>query len=195
MRPVPAPDVATDRDLAAVQVLRWPAESGRRDPGRPCLWLLAVGELAPLDQPGDDWVRAPFDERDLRARVERLAARATAPTTLLPGEVEIDLDGRVERCGAIVHLPPIEAHLLTELAAQPERVVTRRALSMAVWGADGPGGRALDSRIHALRRGSLAHGPYQLVSRVLLQGRHAPPTIDRTVRFWPDAENSNVSRD
>lgn len=143
---------AVDHDASGVQVLRWPAEAGRRDPMRPCLWLLPLGELAPLAEPGDDWVRLPVDEAELRARLARLAGRAGAPGALHPDDVRIDADGRIERCGAVVHLPPIEAHLLAALASTPERVVTRAALIEEVWGAHGQAGRALDSRIHALRR-------------------------------------------
>lgn len=151
LQPLDQLPVSDEADRAAVQVLRWPAESAGRDPSRPCLWLLALGELPPIAAAGEDWVRLPVDDRDLRARLQRLAGRGAGSGSLAPGEVAVDLDGRVDRCGASVHLPPIEAHILTELAAEPERVVTRSALERAIWGSDGPGGRALDSRIHSLR--------------------------------------------
>ena len=51
----------------------------------------------------------------------------------------------------IVLLPPIEADLFRVLAAQAGRVATREALTAAAWEAT-PSGRALDGRMHALRR-------------------------------------------
>lgn len=179
----PLGELATASDLGAprVQVLRWPAEAARRDPAAPCLWLLPLGELPPLAAPGDDWVRLPVDERDLRARLARLAGSGDASGSLRPGDVRVDRDGRVERCGAVVHLPPIEAHLLTVLASTPERVVTRSALIREVWGSDGPSGRALDSRIHALRRhlGPLGLVVHTIRGRGFLLAASSPTGDDR----------------
>jgi hypothetical protein len=141
---------------APVQLLRWPLESDRRDRAaeRPCLWLLPPGELPPVRSPGEDWIRLPADERDIAARLQRLAARARPG-----GELVVDADGQVVHAGRSILLPPIEAALLRVLAAAPGRLVTRAQLVEAGW-SDAPQGRALDSRIHALR-GRI--GPLELV--------------------------------
>lgn len=139
--------------MSVVEMLRWPAEADRRDrdlhPG--CLWLLPPGELPPVLDHGEDWIRLPADERDVHARVQRLAGRATGPAPLVPGEVVVGAGGLVARHGARVFLPPIEATLLGVLAARPESVVGRQELADAVWGEGAPTGRRLDSRLFSLR--------------------------------------------
>lgn len=169
----------TGVDPASVQVLRWPAEAVRRDPAHPCLWLLPVGELPPLVADGDAWVRMPVAESELLERIERLAAGTGG--ALVAGEVVVDADGRVERRGVAVHLPPIEAQILATLAAHPDEVVTRATLSAAVWGDHGPGSRALDSRIHALRGhiGPLGLSIHTIRARGFLLSA-ATPTTGRT---------------
>ena len=64
---------------ATVEVLRWPAEAGRRAQlaarARPRVLLVEPGELPPPLDPEEDWVRLPVPARDLRARRARLARR------------------------------------------------------------------------------------------------------------------------
>ena len=137
---------------ATVQILRWPAEAHRRDPGGPCLWLLGVGELPPEIGPLEDWAGLPIDDRDLHARVLRLVARANGAGGLLPGEVQVEGDGSVRRAGVVSYFPLVEAAILDRLGATPDQVVSRSDLAEAVWGDCSRTGRGLDSRIHVLRQ-------------------------------------------
>ena len=97
-------------------------------------------KIAALDAGADDYLVKPFGAGELLARVRahlrRRAAGATAGSTSLEfGDTKIDLARRtVERQGEPLHLTPIEYRLLTHLAAQPDRVITHRALLKALWG-------------------------------------------------------------
>ena len=69
-------------------------------------------------------------------------------TQICFGDFCLDLARRtVERGSELLHLTPIEYKLLTQLASQPDRVVTHQQLLKAVWGP----GHAEDShyvRVH-----------------------------------------------
>jgi len=62
---------------AKVELLRWPADAGRRDElaadHRPRLLLVAAGVTPPRLDREEDWIRVPADERDLWSRLQRLA--------------------------------------------------------------------------------------------------------------------------
>jgi DNA-binding winged helix-turn-helix (wHTH) protein len=62
---------------ANVELLRWPADAGRRDElaaeQRPRLLLVGAGVAPPLLDREEDWIRVPADERDLWSRLQRLA--------------------------------------------------------------------------------------------------------------------------
>ena len=127
------------RDLrsgSAVPVIVLSARGGEAD------------KIAALDAGADDHLVKPFGAGELMARVRaqlrarlRVQLRRHAPQTpggepeLCFGDVRMDLARRtVQRADAPVHLTPIEYRLLTHLAAQPDRVITHRALLQAVWG-------------------------------------------------------------
>jgi hypothetical protein len=78
------PVTSLDRSFASragatVEVLRWPAEAGRRAElaarARPRVLLVEPGEVPPPLDPEEDWLRLPAPARDLRARRARLARR------------------------------------------------------------------------------------------------------------------------
>jgi two-component system KDP operon response regulator KdpE len=119
------------RDLRAwstVPVIVLSARSGEAD------------KIAALDAGADDYLVKPFGAGELLARVRAQLRRQRAPTqsgepTLVLGDVVVDLAKRtVTRAGRPLHLTPIEYHLLTHLASQPDRVVTHKQLLHAVWG-------------------------------------------------------------
>ena len=145
----------TQRAELFVEILRWPAEAGRRgvalDAGHPCLWLLGHGELPPEIGPDEDWVRVPASEHDVQEKVRRLAECSTLGGALEPGAVVVDDDGLLHYAGHRVVVPPIEASILNRLGEHPERVVTRGELVDLVWNDDHRSARALDSRVHTLR--------------------------------------------
>ena len=153
--PSGAPRASAQRSGPVVEILRWPVDAGQRgdllERGRPCLWLLDEGELAPELERLEDWARLPVDERDLHARIQRLAARAGGRAGLLPGEVEVDDDGLLTMGTCRVVVPLIEATILNRLGATPGRVVGRDELVKLVWNDDRRSDRAIDSRVHTLR--------------------------------------------
>src|SRR5687768_9253811 len=78
-----------------VVLVQWPAEAGRRErlaeAGVARLLLVDVGSDPPLVLDAlEDWVRVPADDRDVRARMEALVARAAARRPPLPS---LDADG------------------------------------------------------------------------------------------------------
>jgi two-component system KDP operon response regulator KdpE len=116
------------RSWSAVPVIVLSARGGEAD------------KIAALDAGADDYLVKPFGAGELMARVRAQLRRHAQQTPagepeLRFGEVCIDLVRRsVQRAGEPLHLTPIEYRLLTHLAAQPDRVVTHRALLKAVWG-------------------------------------------------------------
>ena len=96
--------------------------------------------VAGLDAGADDYLVKPFGAAELLARVRaQLRRQALAPLSAQPvlrfGRTTVDLARRVvERDGEPMHLTPIEYRLLTQLASQPDRVITHQQLLKAVWG-------------------------------------------------------------
>jgi two-component system KDP operon response regulator KdpE len=110
----------------------------------PVVVVSAVDEetekIAALDAGADDYVTKPYAVGELLARLRAALRRGAAPAGEAPavrfGDVELDLALReVRRGGEPVHLTPHEYALLAELARHPGRVLTHRALLVAVWGA------------------------------------------------------------
>jgi two-component system KDP operon response regulator KdpE len=108
----------------------------------PIIVLSAVGEeeekVRALAAGADDYVTKPFGPPELIARLEAVLRRAKPegeePTIVAEG-LEIDLGARaVRRDGEPVHLTPTEFSLLRELARNRGRLMTHRALLVAVWG-------------------------------------------------------------
>jgi DNA-binding response OmpR family regulator len=143
-----------------VVLLRWPAESARRDElmeaGHARLLLVEDGALPP--DPFDcleDWIRVPAPELDLRARLAALEARAARHATATPS---LDGDGVLRFGTGWVSLPPVETRLTQSLLDRFGAVVGRDALARAGW-PDGTAGRnALDVHVLRLRRRLAAVG-------------------------------------
>jgi two-component system KDP operon response regulator KdpE len=97
-------------------------------------------KIGALDAGADDYLVKPFGAGEMLARVRaqlrrQTLASASADPVLSFGPVTVDLARRVvTRRGELLHLTPIEYRLLTQLASQPDRVVTHRQLLKAVWG-------------------------------------------------------------
>ena len=96
-------------------------------------------KVAALDLGADDYLTKPFDTEELLARVRTAlrhrVASETGQTTVIAGDVEIDLERRrVRRAGEDVHLSPKEYDVLAELAKRPDRVIGHRQLLRTVWG-------------------------------------------------------------
>lgn len=137
-----------------VVVVRWPAERDRRAElqrlGHPRLLLVEHGDPPPPAADClEDWVRAPVDDGDLRARLAWLQQRASAHGG---GAAALDADGVLHRDDAWVALSPVEARLMAALLQRPGAVVSRESLARAGWPDGSPGRNALDVHVLRLRR-------------------------------------------
>jgi two-component system alkaline phosphatase synthesis response regulator PhoP len=87
----------------------------------------------------DDYIKKPFQPRELIARVEaqfrRKDAESESPAKLdLPGDIHVDLARlEVHRNGSVLPLTPREGDILTYLVQNRDRVVTREDLLLDVW--------------------------------------------------------------
>jgi two-component system, OmpR family, KDP operon response regulator KdpE len=91
-----------------------------------------------LDAGADDYVTKPFNIQELLARVRAHLRRAPERTAgaVEIGDFVVDPDAhQVLVCGQPVHLTPKEFDLLLHFARNAGKVLTHRALLIAVWGA------------------------------------------------------------
>ena len=110
----------------------------------PIIVLSVKGEektkVEALDAGADDYVTKPVGMDELLARVRRNLARAQptedlAKRTIAIGDFKIDADAfRVSVKNSEIRLTPKEFELLLYLARHASRVVTHRALLLAIWG-------------------------------------------------------------
>lgn len=96
-------------------------------------------KVSALDAGADDYVTKPFNMPELLARV-RAQLRRDVSTPALPADIKLG-DFQVSQStrqalvrGANVHLTPKEFDLLLVFLQQPDRVLTHRSLSRAIWG-------------------------------------------------------------
>lgn len=96
-------------------------------------------KIEALDAGADDYLTKPFGAGELLARI-RSSLRRSVPALgalLEAGPIRLDVSARRAWNGAEeLKLTPKEFDLLRQLAAQPGRVLTHRALLQAVWGPD-----------------------------------------------------------
>ena len=136
-----------------VVLVRWPEEDARlrqlREAGSPRLLLLNAESEPPESVDClEDWIRLPADDRDVRARVARLASRSE---TQQPAP-EVDGDGLLRFRGRWVALSPVESALAITLVDRFGAVVGRETLARRAWPDGTPTRNALDVHMLRLRR-------------------------------------------
>ena len=109
-----------------------------------------ASKIDALDAGADDYLVKPFGSGELTARVRAQLRRSQqqqargasggGEPVIAFGDVVIDLTRRTmerhtaEHGSEALHLTPIEYKLLTQLASQPDRVITHQQLLKLVWG-------------------------------------------------------------
>ncbi|MGQ0805212.1 MAG: hypothetical protein ACT4PI_15290, partial [Actinomycetota bacterium] len=128
-----------------VVMVRWPDEEDRlvqlRETSAPRLLFVEAGrEPPPSDDCLEDWVRVPVDERELRARVSALTARAEHHGV----SPEMDDDGLLRFRGKWVDLPPVERGVATARVERCGAGVGRATLARRAWPVQRPTRNARD---------------------------------------------------
>ena len=112
--------------------------------------------VAGLEAGADDYLKKPFDPKELSARVRALLRRSKSivtPSNFSFDQLEIIADeGLVRISGKEVHLTRTEFKLLIELASNSGKVLSREDLLERVWGYDYFGdSRLVDVHVRRLR--------------------------------------------
>jgi len=148
-----------------VELVRWPAESDRREQlveaGVPLI-LVVEGWVEPpvCTYLYEDWVRPPISREDLQARRTTLLARAVAHSVPVIDPDDVLRFGHHRLC-----LSPAEAQLMRALVGAYGSVVDRSTLVGLLWpGCSTARRNALDLRILRLRRRIM---PLQLTIRTV----------------------------
>lgn len=132
----------------------------------PILFLTGKAEvedrLAGFDIGADDYLVKPFSMAELLARVRVLLRRSgrTSSAVMQIGDLVIDDHARfVQRDGQPIKLTPKEYELLSVLARNPGRVLSKAQLLGHMSGFDFPDAHVVDVHVSAVRKKLEEHGP------------------------------------
>ncbi|MGH3515756.1 MAG: response regulator transcription factor [Pseudonocardiaceae bacterium] len=114
-----------------------------------------------LDGGADDYVVKPFLLAELVSRVGAvLRRRGAIPSAIQLGDVVLDIEaGQASRAGVVLELTATELRLLSYLAQQRGRTVSKDQILTAVWGYDAYDPNLVEVYISGLRRKLEAYGP------------------------------------
>ncbi|MGU3431891.1 response regulator transcription factor [Actinomycetes bacterium M1A6_2h] len=109
----------------------------------------------------DDYVVKPFAMAELLARVDSVLRRlGRVPSAVTVGDIVLDTNsGDATRGGHDLELTTTEWRLLSYLAAQRGRTVSKTQILTQVWGYDNYDANLVEVHVSALRRKLEAHGP------------------------------------
>lgn len=130
----------------------------RRFSDVPVIILTARGEetdrIVGLELGSDDYMVKPFSVRELAARIRAISRRRRAEPASATGRIAVDrVRHSVTVDGNPVDLTAKEFELLSVLAEEPGRVISRQELFSRVWDPVWTGtGKTLDVHIASLRR-------------------------------------------
>lgn len=136
------------------------------DPDLPIIMLSAKAEhtdrVRGLTCGADDYVTKPFHYPELLARIRAVLGRVSRSRdrqAIRHGDLAVNMLSReVTMGGIMLDLSAKEYQLLTTLAAEPERVFTKKELLATVWGFRSQGRtRTLDSHASRLRQKLRVH--------------------------------------
>jgi two-component system, OmpR family, KDP operon response regulator KdpE len=122
----------TIRERASTPVVVLSARGAERD------------KVTALDMGADDYLTKPFGVNELLARVRVALRHAAKPATgtesvIRFADLELDMERRLlTSAGKEVHLTPTEWDLVKLFTAHPDKVLTDRMITDAVWGASYP---------------------------------------------------------
>lgn len=133
--------------------MHWPGEATRlselRAVGLPRLLLVDGAQPPVLVDCLEDWVRAPGEEAEIRARVHTLRSRAVAHSSDRP---VLDEDGVVRLGDRTATLPPVETRLMAAMVERFGLVTHRETLVRVAWPGQAPARNSLDVHVLRLRR-------------------------------------------
>ena len=141
------------------------ARALRRDRDLPVIFLTArdssADRLAGFGLGADDYVVKPFVVEELVARVRAVLRRlGRVPATLALGDLVLDeQSGEAVRAGRTLELTATEYRLLTYLAHERGRILSKTQLLTQVWGYDDYDPNLVEVHVSALRRKLEEHGP------------------------------------
>jgi two-component system, OmpR family, response regulator len=117
--------------------------------------------LRGFDAGADDYVSKPFAIAEVLARATALLRRlGRISDTVQVGDLVLDEAGTVaSRAGAVLDLTPTEWRLLTYLAANRGRTLSKTQILTQVWGYDNYDPNLVEVHVSALRRKTEHHGP------------------------------------
>ena len=141
------------------------ARALRRDRDLPVIFLTArdssADRLAGFGIGADDYVVKPFVVEELVARVRAVLRRlGRVPATLALGDLVLDeQSGEAVRAGSTLELTATEYRLLTYLAHERGRILSKTQLLTQVWGYEDYDPNLVEVHVSALRRKLEEHGP------------------------------------
>lgn len=114
-----------------------------------------------LTHGADDYLMKPFAMAELMARIQAVLRRVRpGGVTIAIGDLVINDDvSVVTRQGRTIELTDTERRILSYLAGQRGRVVSKTQLLTAVWGYDGFDENLVEVHVSSLRRKLEAQGP------------------------------------